>query len=40
VVFSGKLSLAAVVAAAVLFSSELLIDELTAGMSVTDLLES
>ena len=40
VVFSGNLSLAAVVSAAVLFSSELLIDELTAGMSVADLLES
>jgi hypothetical protein len=40
VVFSGNLSLAAVVAAAVLFSSELLIDELTGGMSVADLLES
>jgi len=40
VVFSGNLSLAAVVAAAVLFSSELLIDELTAGRSVADLLES
>jgi len=40
VVFSGNLSLAAVVAAAVLFSSELLIDELTGGRSVADLLES
>ena len=35
-----NLSLAAVVAAVVLFSSELLIDELTGGMSVADLLES
>ena len=40
VVFSGNLSLAAVVAAVVLFSSELLIEELTGGMSVADLLES
>jgi hypothetical protein len=40
VVFSGNLSLAAVVAAVVLFSSELLIDELTGGMSFADLLES
>jgi hypothetical protein len=40
VVFSGNLSLAAVVAAVVLFSSELLIDELTGGRSVADLLES
>ncbi len=39
-VFSGNLSLAAVVAAVVLFGSELLIDELTGGRSAADLLES
>jgi len=38
VVFSGNLSLAAVVAAVVLFGSELLIDELTGGRSAADLL--
>ena len=40
VVFSGNLSLAAVVAAVVLLSFELLIDELTGGRSAADLLES
>jgi hypothetical protein len=40
VVFCGNSSLAAIVSAAVLFSSELLIDELTRGRSVADLLES